>query len=154
MLRCMNRSLPLPLILLLFAFQNRADAQSYSIDWYKVSGGGGTSTNGQYTVSGTIGQPDAGGPMTGGNYSVTGGFWSLYAIQSPGAPLLSIFYTSTNTAMVYWPSPSTGFNLKQSLDLTTGSWGTPAETVTDNGTIKFIIVNPPAGTRSYRLSNP
>jgi hypothetical protein len=35
-------------------------AQSYSIDWYKVSGGGGTSTGATYQVSGTIGQPDAG----------------------------------------------------------------------------------------------
>ncbi len=43
-------------------------AQSYTIDWYKVSGGGGTSTGGTYQVSGTIGQHDAGGPMTGGNY--------------------------------------------------------------------------------------
>ena len=44
-----------------------AFAQSYSIDWYKIAGGGGTSSNGQYIVSGTIGQHDAGGPMTGGN---------------------------------------------------------------------------------------
>ena len=40
-------------------------AQQYSIDWYKVAGGGGTSTGGVYAVSGTIGQHDAGGPMTG-----------------------------------------------------------------------------------------
>ena len=36
-------------------------AQQYSIGWYKISGGGGTSSNGQYSVSGTIGQHDAGG---------------------------------------------------------------------------------------------
>jgi hypothetical protein len=34
-------------------------AQSYSIDWYKIAGGGGTSTGATYQVSGTIGQPDA-----------------------------------------------------------------------------------------------
>src|ERR1035438_20504 len=67
-----------------------AHAQEYSIDWYKVSGGGGASTGGVYSVSGTIGQHDAGGPMTGGNYSLTGGFWALYAVQTPGAPLLAI----------------------------------------------------------------
>ena len=38
----------------------------------------------------TIGQHGAGGPMTGGNYSLTGGFWALYAVQTPGAPLLKI----------------------------------------------------------------
>ena len=129
-------------------------AQSYSIDWYKISGGGGTSTGGVYNVSGTIGQHDAGGPMTGGNFSLTGGFWSLYAVQTPGAPVLSIKLTTTNTAQVYWSSPSTGYNLQVNTNLATASWVTPAESVTDNGTIKYIIVNPPTGNRYYRLKNP
>jgi len=46
-----------------------ANAQ-YSINWYKIAGGGGTSSNGSYSVSGTIGQPDASGAMTGGQYAV------------------------------------------------------------------------------------
>ena len=139
-------------IVWLFGFQ--ANAQSYSIDWYKVAGGGGTSTGGVYSVSGTIGQHDAGGPLTGGNYSLTGGFWALYAVQTPGAPVLSIKLTTTNTAQVYWPSPSTGFNLQVNTNLATTNWVTPAESVTDNGTIKYIIVNPPTGNRFYRLKNP
>ena len=66
-------------------------AQSYSINWYKVAGGGGASTGGVYSVSGTIGQHDAGQPITGGTYSLTGGFWSLIAVvQTPGAPTLYI----------------------------------------------------------------
>lgn len=129
-------------------------AQSYSIPWYKVSGGGGTSTGGVYSVSGTIGQIDAGGPLTGGNYSLTGGFWALYAVQTPGAPVLSIELTTTNTAMVYWPSPSAGFNLEVNTNLATANWVTPSQSVTDNGTIKYIIVNPSAGTRFYRLKSP
>jgi hypothetical protein len=140
-------------ILALAGFSMRAGAQ-YSIDWYKVSGGGGTSTGGVYSVSGTIGQHDAGGPMTGGGYSLTGGFWSLLALQTPGAPLLSILLTTTNTAMVYWPSPSTGFELLQNADLTTSNWVTPPQSVTDNGSIKYIIVNPPSGNQFYRLRNP
>ena len=44
-------------------------AQSYSIDWYKIAGGGGTSTGATYSMSGTIGQPDASGAMNGGGYS-------------------------------------------------------------------------------------
>ena len=130
-------------------------AQSYSIDWFKIAGGGGTSTGGVYSVSGTIGQHDAGRPMTGGNYSVTGGFWSfLSVVQSPGAPTLKIFLTTTNTAVVYWPSPSTGFNLQQNTNLSTTNWVTPPQTVNDVGTNKFIIVNPPAGNRFYRLFKP
>jgi hypothetical protein len=129
-------------------------SQPYSIDWYKVAGGGGTSTGGVYAVSGTIGQHDAGGPMTGGNYSLTGGFWSLYAVQSPGAPVLDIKLTTTNTAMVYWPSPSTGYNLQVNTNLATTNWVTPAESVTGNGTIRYIIVNPPTGNQFFRLKSP
>jgi hypothetical protein len=128
-----------------------APGQNYSIDWYKVSGGGGTSTSSVYSVGGTIGQHDAGGPMTGGNYSLTGGFWSLYAMQTPGAPVLNIKLTTTNTAMVYWPSFSTGYNLQVNTNLATTNWVTPAESVTDSGTIKYILVNPPVGDRFYRL---
>jgi len=134
----------------------QTEAQSFSIDWFTIDGGGGVSTGGVYSVSGTIGQADANPqPLTGGNFSVVGGFWSLYSVvQTPGAPLLTIRLTSTNTVMVSWPSPSTGFNLQQNTNLSTAIWVTPSEIVTDNGTIKFIIVNPPAGNRFYRLIHP
>ena len=140
--------------LLLMASVLATHAQTHSIDWYKVAGGGGTSTGGVYTVSGTIGQHDAGGLLTGGNYSLVGGFWALYAVQTAGAPVLSIKMTTTNTAQVYWPSPSTGYNLQVNTNLSAPNWVTPAESVQDNGTIKFIIVNPPTGNRFYRLKNP
>jgi hypothetical protein len=61
----------------LFATITPAFAQSYSMARYKVSGGGGTSANGQYSMTGTIGQHDVGTAMSGGSYSLTGGFWSL-----------------------------------------------------------------------------
>ena len=54
-----------------------AHAQS-EISWYTIDGGGGTSTGGGYSISGTIGQPDAGPAaesLTGGAYELTGGFW-------------------------------------------------------------------------------
>jgi hypothetical protein len=44
-------------------------AQNYEISWFTIDGGGGTSTGGVYTVSGTIGQPDA-GTMAGGPYEL------------------------------------------------------------------------------------
>jgi hypothetical protein len=135
-------------------FATVAQAQSYSIDWYTIDGGGGTSTGGVYSVSGTIGQHDAGGPMSGGNFSLTGGFWALYAVQTPGAPTLSIKFTTTNTVQVYWSSPSPGWNLQVNTNIAETNWGTPPESIQDNGTIKFIIVNPPTGNRFYRLSNP
>ncbi|GAB4326267.1 MAG: hypothetical protein Kow0059_22650 [Candidatus Sumerlaeia bacterium] len=39
-----------------------------------IDGGGGTSTAANYSVAGTIGQPDA-GVLTGGGYTLVGGFW-------------------------------------------------------------------------------
>jgi hypothetical protein len=97
-------------------------AQSYSINWYKVAGGGGTSSGGGYRVSGTIGQPDASEAMIGGNYSLTGGFWSLYAVQTPGAPWLTISYAD-NQAVVSWPSYVTGWTLQTNADVATPIWG-------------------------------
>ena len=126
----------------------------YAIDWFTIDGGGGTSTGGVYSVSGTIGQPDA-GTMSGGNYSLAGGFWGIVsAAQTPSAPLLTIRLTQTNTVVISWPSPSTDFSLREASSLTQLIWTQPPETVTDNGTNKFIIVSPPTGNRFYRLFKP
>jgi hypothetical protein len=143
-------------LILLFALLAPAlvRAQSYSIDWFSIDGGGGSSTGGVYSVSGTIGQPDA-GRMSGGVYTLDGGFWGiLAAVATSGAPLLTITLTSPNTVKVSWPSPSTGYSLQQNINLATTNWVTPVESVTDNGTTKFILVTPPAGNRFYRLINP
>jgi hypothetical protein len=134
-------------------FTAAAFGQSYSIDWFTIDGGGGASTGGVYQVSGTIGQPDA-GKMSSGSYTVDGGFWGIIAaVQTPGAPLLTIT-RSGNGVTVSWPSPSAGFNLQQRTNLNTANWVTPSETVSTNGTNKFILVNPPTGNRFYRLSAP
>ena len=129
-------------------------AQSYSIDWHKIAGGGGTSTGGVYAVSGTIGQHDAAASSSAGNYSVTGGFWALYAVQTPGAPLLRIFRTATNTAVIAWPAPSTGFTLQVNTDLATTNWSAAGGTVNVAGAENHVIVSPLAGQRSYRLKSP
>jgi hypothetical protein len=129
-----------------------APAQAYSIDWYTIDGGGGTSTGGVYSVTGTIGQPDAGAVMSGGNYTLQGGFWAIQAVQTPGAPLLSIARTTTNTVVVFWPSPSTGWTLQQNTNsISSVNWSNTPGTIQDNGTTKTLIVNPPTGNRFYRL---
>jgi len=124
-------------------------AQNYSIDWYKVAGGGGTSTGLNYSVSGTIGQPDAGGPMTGGNYSLTGGFWSLYAVQSPGAPLLTITYAG-NQAIVSWSPSVVGWTLQTNSNLATGTWGNYLGPVVNNS----ATVTSKVGNLFFRLTQP
>jgi hypothetical protein len=143
----------LAISLLTFAV-SRASAQTYSIDWYTIDGGGGTSTGGVYSVNGTIGQPDA-GHMSGGNFTIDGGFWGIIAaIQSPGSPLLRVIRTSTNTVVVAWPAPSTGFSLQQNSDLKTAAWTGVTNTVNVVGSENQIIVAPPIGNQFYRLKNP
>jgi len=129
-------------------------AQSYSVDWYKISGGGGTSTGAVYSVSGTIGQPDASSAMSGGNFSVTGGFWALInVVQTPGAPTLYISH-SGNSVTVYWLDVA-GWNLAQSGNLTTpiGNWSASSSPTLSNGTNYLTLVNP-AGNLFFRLKNP
>ena len=132
-----------------------AHAQSLTIDWFTVDGGGGTSTGGVFALSGTIGQADASvQPLSGGNFSLTGGFGSLFAVQTPGAPSLTIRLMTANAVRVSWPSPSPGFTLQQNADLNTTNWTYVPQMVTDDGTDRFIIVYPPAGNRFYRLFKP
>jgi hypothetical protein len=125
-------------------------SQTYSIDWFKIAGGGGTSTGGTYVVSGTIGQPDASGQMSGGSYSVTGGFWGLIAaVQTAGAPLLTITRAGNNV-QVSWANTGS-FTLQTNGNLTSGVWANSSTSVNTTNGINSIIVSPPAGNLFFRL---
>lgn len=53
-----------------------AQTDGFDLPWSTLDGGGYTfSAGGGYELGGTIGQPDA-GTMTGGIYSLGGGFWA------------------------------------------------------------------------------
>lgn len=85
-----------------------------------------------------------------------GGYFGVVRLQGDVAvgPLLNIFLTTTNTAVVTWPFPSTGFALQQNTDLINGAWGTPPQTINNDGTNNFIVVSPPVGNSFYRLFEP
>jgi hypothetical protein len=72
-------------------------------------------------------------------------------VLASGVPLLAVRLTPTNTVVVSWPSPSTNWKLQQNTNLATTNWVAPPETVTDDGTNKFIIVRPPSGNMLFRL---
>ncbi|MDR3457652.1 MAG: hypothetical protein P4N60_09415 [Verrucomicrobiae bacterium] len=140
-------------IILLFAVLLPAIgfAQSYTIDWYKVAGGGGTSTGGTYTVSGTIGQPDASGVMSGGNYAVTGGFWALInVVQTPGLPNLIIVPNGPNSVKILWPNTGS-YTLQQNGTLTSPSWTTSGFSMTNGFGTNFVTITPPVGNLFFRL---
>ena len=128
-----------------------ARAQNYSIDWHTIADGGGTSSGGNYSLSGTIGQP-ATATLSGGNFSLTGGFWSLISLaQTPGAPLLTITQAGAN-ATISWPLTS-GFVLQNSQALTSGSWAAAAGTFVTNAGVISLTVPATSGYRFYRLTS-
>jgi hypothetical protein len=140
--------------LLTSAFCLSVCGQSYSIDWHKVSGGGGTSTGGAYAVSGTIGQHDVSVAMTGGNYSLTGGFWALISVvQTPGLPNLTITHVG-NSIIVSWPNTGS-CTLQQNANLALANgWTTSGYTITTSNGTNSITIIPPTGILFFRLSNP
>ena len=72
-----HRLARIAIVTALIAAGRTAPAQEFAIDWYTVDGGGDMfSTGRDFQLSGTIGQPDARTqPMTGGDFSLVGGFW-------------------------------------------------------------------------------
>ena len=133
-----------PAIALLFP--TLAFAQQYSIDWYTISGGGGTSTGGSYALSGTIGQATA-ADWTGANgkFALTG-FW---AIQRPGAPALTVNPASVGQITISWVPNMPGWILQESPSLSSPTWTNSASGATNPATV------PTAGGQKYfRLYKP
>lgn len=133
---------------------HRATAQYATLGSASVGSGGGTSAGGVYSARSSVGQTAASQAASGGPYSTISGFGALYLLQSTNAPWLEIRRTATNTVLISWPSPSTGWALRQTTNVKTGTWVAPAEPVGDDGAVKFIVVNPPTGSRYYRLVKP
>jgi hypothetical protein len=122
-------------------------AQPYSIGWDVVAGGGATSISTQYTLSGTIGQWDAGGPLAGPQDSVTGGFW-----QVPGGPGLTIRVTSPTTVVVSWPAAALGcFVLQATSSLSAPNWAAVPLAVTYADGMDSITVTISTTDQFYRM---
>ena len=138
----------------LAAIQMTVRPQNFSIDWYKVADGGGTSTNGQYTISGTIGQSDASAPLAGGGYSFTGGFWSIVsAVQTAGLPKLTVTH-SGNSVTVSWANTGS-YTLQQNANLAnTAGWAASSYAITTANGTSSISLTSPAGNLFFRLSSP
>jgi hypothetical protein len=79
------------LLLACGALGSGAVAQSgglYDLTWSTVDGGGYTfSAGGDYTLGGTVGQPDA-GLLMGGDYTLNGGFWAVTGRYQVYLPLV------------------------------------------------------------------
>jgi hypothetical protein len=126
-------------------------ARSYGIDWYKVAGGGGTSTNGSLQIDGTVGQPDASGPLTGGGYSLAGGYVGVIApvqdryVAGPGGtisgPLSQLVnYGSSGAAVTAVPNLGYQF-VNWSDGVTTATRTDLNETSNLSVTANFVVLS-------------
>ena len=147
-------------LLLALALQT-VDAQQYAVPWFRIAGGGGMqSSGGVYALSGTIGQPDAGGALTNGPYSLTGGFWpgAIHLVQSPGAPWLAAEPLPGGSVRLFWRLPAADYLLDQTSALvsppTAISWSPAAFPYQTNGTHIFVIVPGSSASMFYRLRQP
>jgi hypothetical protein len=101
-------------------------AASYDLSWWTVDGGGATFSSGSgYELGGTIGQPDA-GTLSGGDFTLGGGFWAGGAAVEPATPTA----TPTNTAT---PTPT---------GTPTTPTATPTSTATPTTTPTGTVVPP------------
>jgi hypothetical protein len=124
-----------------------ANAQ-YAIDWLTIDGGGGASSGGSFSLSATIGQPDA-GTLSGGNYTLQGGFWPGIVVPATGEAPTLVIQLSGASIIILWSPSNPGFSLEQTSSLLPGSW-VPAPSAADNpATIPLG-----SGPTFYRLKKP
>lgn len=108
------------------------------------------STGGVYAVSGTIGQSDAGGPLTNGSYAVTGGFWALpIAVPTAGAPTLVIVPAAPGIATISWMPVTPGFVLQETLSLAPTNWMNSISGATNPVNVPAVLPS-----KFYRLFKP
>jgi hypothetical protein len=122
----------------------------FDLSWSTIDGGGGSSSGGQFTVCGTIGQPDA-GKLTGGGFELEGGFWTgVQVLQVAGAPILKITLVGS-TAILSWPLNASGFTLEETTALGSGLWTSTPQSIVDTASEHTVTV-PVLGTlKLFRL---
>jgi hypothetical protein len=118
------------------------------IAWRTIDGGGGTSTNSTLAITGTIGQPDA-GKLSGNTLAIDGGFWGVIAVQTPGAPTLTIAAAAPGEAAISWSPNTPGFRLQESDTVSPANW-----TDSPSGTANPVTVAVSAPKKFYRLFKP
>ena len=92
--------------------------------------------------------------MSGGGYSVSGGFWSLInVVQTAGLPNLVISYSGTSV-IASWANTGS-YTLQQNGNLAvSGGWTTSGYTITTASGTNSITLTSPTGNLFFRLANP
>jgi hypothetical protein len=118
----------------------------YIIHSWAVAGGGGTSSGGDYQVTGSIGPSDAGAAMAGGDYLVVAGYWPALSTNPEPAPVLAIELATPGELSISWASDSHGWILQERSSLLPSEWVTISATTTNP-----TVIQAGDSTKFYRL---
>jgi hypothetical protein len=142
-------------LLLIPASTALADPPRFVLTKTVIPGGGSTLTSPRFTLTGTIGQPEAAPRFvsTDGRFTLAPGFWGDYSVvQQPDLPLLTIRRGAAGFFVLAWPVDTVNATLEQSLDLTPNSWTTVTTRVIDTSTEHTVTVPINAPKKFFRLS--
>jgi hypothetical protein len=124
------------------------------IPWWTFTGGGGLAQHGAVALGGAIGPiAPALSPATGGNYTLTGGFWPAFPGQPKAAvPVLKIKSLGDGSkVLLSWPVGVHGFILESTPQLGSGIWIIESAAVVDTATEHTATVSVEAISRCFRL---
>lgn len=97
----------------------------WTITAFTIDSGGGKSSAGAWTLTGTLGQPDA-SPIaaTAGAFAIHGGFWTDAAVipTAGNGPGLTLTRLDAFNVQLAWPAEAAGYTLQYSNDLTNWSF--------------------------------
>jgi hypothetical protein len=84
------------------------------------------------------------------------GYLPEYFAFGLAPPSLTIASSGSNSAMISWPSPSTGYFLQTNSNLATTNWTLYTGTIVTNGagTTNSVAITPPVGNLFFRLAHP
>ncbi len=133
-----------------------ASAQSFSIDRFAIAGGGSMSSGGGFSLQATIGQPDA-GTMSGGNYSLAGGFWGAIQTPPPVPTMIEAWVVNGEVHLRFNGIPGRIYEIERASFMT-GPWrpnDQPLAVITmpSGGVVEFVDTTAFSASQSfYRTS--
>ena len=128
----------------------------YSISWFTVDGGGGTSSGGGYEAIGSFGQLDT-GSANGGPYALTSGFWAVVLVTETATATSTATPTGTPSPTgIPSPTPTTKETAVPTHTPTTTATNTttPSLTETQSPTPAMTATAVPTNTPSPTATMP
>ena len=135
-----------------FGFGFSGSAQTLSLERLSIDSsgffdiGGGTVSNAEYMVSGTLQQQQEFGNFWGGNFTLQGGIWDVSLPVPHGEMPRLVLATMGTNVLLSWSMTTPGFVLEVSETLAPPAW-----TNAPRGASSPVMVPALGGTRLYRL---